>query len=378
MPEKKTKMAEIGACEATIIALENAAPALTTSVVGNSGTVKALRDPDAMKGLGALTDGELLGKSTDTVATVERTASGQPKVRIRYYTNETAASETSPLCEGDPATPVETTFTLTKYLQQSLYINFERMQSLCGEAAAVSKNSLGIRWAVPNTPIMNEIVRMMLPKARKLVQDLNADVIALLATGWGFNARTGNATTQNIALYGAGGAKTSLGVDTLLMDAIDNEMPLSPILIGGRKITQFMRSLDYACCSDAGVDYNKIRSVVPFRIYYDPLADSVFGTDQFGMLSAGAHKLVTASRYFVNGKLLTRMATSTYGQVFFDELPGLAFDLVVQEDGCVNPGYTFILSLSYDVFIPPAPMGAGDNLNGVNGLLRYTATGTAA
>jgi hypothetical protein len=372
-------MAEIGACEAVIIALENAAPALTTSIVGNSGTVKALRDPDALKGLDALTNGQLLGKSTDTVATVERTAAGKPKVRIRYYTNETAASATEPICEGDPSTPIETDFTLNKYLQQSLYINFERMQSLCGEAAAVKTSGGGMRWVVPNTPVMNEVVRMLLPKARKLVADLNADVLTTLATGFGFNARTGNATAQNIALYGAGGAKTSLGVDQLLMDAQDNEMVgVSPILLGGRKIVTWLRSLDYACCSDVGVDYDAIRTKVPFRIYYDPLADTSFGTDQFALLSAGAHKLVSASRYFVNGVLLKKMATSYYGQVFFDELPGLAFDLVVQEDGCVNPGYTYIISLSYDVFIPPAPMGAGDNLNGFNGLLRYTATGTAA
>lgn len=373
-------MAQIGACEAAIVALWNAAPGLRTGF-GNVGAVKALTDPDARQGLGALTERELLGKSTDTSATVERDASGRPKVRMRHYSNWTTASVTTPTCSGTAATPTETTFVLTKYIQQSLTVSLDRMKSLCGDAAAVYNGGKGIRFQAPNTSVMNEIVYMMLPIARKLVQDLDADLVATLKTSFGNNARTGAATVQDLTLYNADGTKTSAGIDQLLMDYQINEGIGTPIILGGDKIVKYMRSLDYACCSDEGVDYGAIRSKVPFRIYYDPRVDNATtgfaASGQFAVINAGAHKLVTASRYFLQGQNPGRIANSTYGRVTFDELPGLVFDLVVDESGCVGPGYLFILSLSYEVFVPPSPWGSGDPLNGVNGMFRYNAA-TAA
>jgi hypothetical protein len=374
-------MAQLGACAAAIVALENVAPGVQGTTFGNIGAVKALRDPEALQGLSVLTEGELLGKSTDTVATVERTAAGLPKVRIRHYGNINAASVTTPTCAADPAAaPIEDTFTLTKYLQQSFSFSVDRAKSLCGDAARIVTNSRGMRASVPNTPVMNELATILRMHARKLVQDLDKDVLLRLKSAFGVNARSTNTTAQNIELYKADGTRTSAGIDQLMADYRFNEGIGRPIILGGNRIVSFFESLGYGCCSLDGVDYNKINAINPYRIYFDPLVDDAtagFGANQFAVISAGAHKLVTANRYTINGVQIQRMANTSYGRVTFDELPGLQFDLAVDESGCVTPGWLFILSLSYEVFVPPAPMGAGDPLNGVNGMFRYTATQAA-
>jgi len=243
--------------------------------------------------------------------------------------------------------------------------------------------------------IMNEIYQIMIEQANGLLADINGDLLDLQAAAFGTNVVTGSnaAQTLNFDLSTATNPLNS-GLTKLLTDARRNEIDITSAtivgsgLIDGLFIQQMMGAI-----STAQNGVNQSRLGLP-KYFYDPMASTRWGANQFGMFEKDSVQLLAVDR-FVGPAFSGPKGTSQFFNIKLPitnslggtELSNVSFDCqfkyfdcpqTINVDGtptAVGRGWNLIMSKSYyQVNKPSDSFNASDVLTGVNGTLRYTAT----
>lgn len=369
-------MAALGPCEATIVALSNVTAGVFTRM-DNAATIYALLDAqnravgEAPDPTGGRNDGHVMVDATD----------GLPVVKIRNYQRKTSGSRTVASCTGATVTHNEEIFKITKYREVGVQIPWTSMQALCGDAATVSAGGLasdGTRYAVDNTPIMEDVNQRVMAVMMGLVSDINGDLTTSLALQAGRNRRTGLATAKNYEFFDpTGRALNAVGYAEMKTDYKTMGLGGTPIVIGGAKLDIFGSLMNWGNLAASGTDYSKMASSAPVRPYYDFNADTILGADQFLILAPGAAKLVTYNKF--QGIYKRRFGTGNFGQFTIREFgTDLRFDLHIEEESCPDQVATIIISLHYDVYVPKNVFAVGDPNYAVNGITKGKIVNAAA
>jgi hypothetical protein len=139
-------------------------------------------------------------------------------------------------------------------------------------------------------------------------------------------------------------------------------------LIGGQRVNMLASFKGWQGLNAMGVDLNNINEEIPF-IYYDRNFDSSFGnTSDFIQIAPGAAQLVTWNRYRGEKR---RAVTDLYTHgTFIDPATGIEVDFKWRYDeNCEKWVYEPFLYAELAVNIAG---GCGDDLEGVNGIIRIS------
>lgn len=313
-------MAELGICDASIVALQNAMPSQANKITA-AGMLKALSSPTNRTTIEVLSP-----QKEGHTSSKFNAATGKyiPTIRLRWYQPQVSESDDERSCNADTHEQhTEEDFALNLYRQRSFYLPVDRMQALCESANAVaSSGSNGIRFNMDNTPVMNELANIMWSHLRPLVRDINADLFDKVITKIGTNVRTGLKTASNIPVFNATGTAFRFdGWTQVLDDFANNELSGNPIIVGGSLFNRFAIALGQGGSSDGGFDYSKLNN--PFEFHYDATADTKLGANGFLGIASEVAAFVQKVRF----TQYTKLGTSHFGTFVLDDLPGVEFDL---------------------------------------------------
>lgn len=186
----------------------------------------------------------------------------------------------------------------------------------------------------------------------------------------------------NVGTNGAGAAQTDLKFFTVNTDTSQSNMNATAVfflnqlwkdagndgqfaLIGGQTLNMIAEFKKWQGLNAMGVDLNNINEEIPF-IYYDRNFDNALAPTDFLQVSPGAMQLVTWNKYKGEKR---RSITDLYTHgTFIDPATGIEVDYQWYYDyKCEKWTYEPFLFAELAVNIAG---GCGDNLAGVNGLIR--------
>lgn len=370
----------LGYCPALLLSLEGlASPNSASEKIGNVGALYAMLDPQNTGRFPSIDNGNghMTSDTTDAARYVGVDTFGKPIVDIKHYVPNQATVQSTIDCASN-GTPVnaQTQFSLQFYKQKTFSLDFARLANLCSDASSVVRLGQGnsIDRINLNTSLMNEVALIMQGEMRGLATAINADIWARLVSGIGVNASQGDALTRVVDLINADGSANYLGLNTLMIDQLNNEINGKPILIGGSMINSFAMLQKWACCSQSGIDWNAAFAANPMMTYFDPTADTALGAGQFLMIAPGSVKLATHNKNKLPALFGKKFDNKYFGTFVDKRLQGLEFNIEVAENACPHPVLDVTISLHYDLWVNPATFGAGDTLTGNRGVYRYTAT----
>ena len=218
-------------------------------------------------------------------------------------------------------------------------------------------------------------------------RQIETTLITSAATQFGINASTGNANviTKTI-LDAAADEQPQISVwngfmDTEMEDA--NEFQGMPIIVGQGAISRFMKTQQWACCSDLGFDFAAAMRSPDMGAWYfkSQLTNSAIATDRCLVYEPGALQLLTYHRNRGQGTDIVFDNNGAYGAyndnagdsagLIVDPINGIVYDMDVVYDKCSRETSIF-LTLCYDLWVMPSDqLDATDPLYGVNGLYNY-------
>ncbi len=239
--------------------------------------------------------------------------------------------------------------------------------------------------------IVMEIYNALVDAGNGLLQDVNGDLLTSMAAAFGKNVTTGlnTAKTINFPLSTATNPLTQ-GLTSLISDVMQNEIRMGNFEIVGDGLINNVY-LQHAFNTQNSKDQNYPAAIPQF--YWDPMATSKFGANQFGIFEKNAAQLINVNKFdgFVGGDklstFLTTLSLPIVDSMGGTELKDFKFDLQVRHIDCpqeveiggvvtqVGRGWVLDLMANYALFnIPNDAYEATDRLSGNNGTLRYTAT----
>ena len=143
-----------------------------------------------------------------------------------------------------------------------------------------------------------------------LARVINKELITEQATELGINLRTGVSTATSIDVFPAAtGAPNAAALQTLMADfEIENEMSGTPIWIGAGNIYKYWKTLEQACCNDAGINMLDLSNSLGYAPFTDTTMKSILNTDEFIVLEQGSVQFVPFNDYV--GEDVTSSGTS--------------------------------------------------------------------
>jgi hypothetical protein len=267
---------------------------------------------------------------------------------------------------------------VTRKAYTSFPITHEQLQAYCAESLRVGTTG--------NLPTFQAINDFILAKMHGLRQFINRDIISVIEANRGININYGTSAPQTVGLIQAlTGAKLELGIQQIMYDLALNSVRGQWLVTGFGVFDRFNTSVQYGCCNANGLDWNAMAAASPYRYYQDfDIADVLGAPNRINIFAPGAVQFVFYNDTILGkDKIDRRHGNARIGLIPDPFVPGLTYDLVLQEETCDagdwRPSYKVLIYLNYDVsFIPEEAYAIGDRLrtpNGiVNGIFAYNAT----
>jgi len=207
-----------------------------------------------------------------------------------------------------------------------------------------------------------------------IAKKVNRDLLGEQATNFGVNLRTASTAASSVTVFPAAtGAPNAAALQTLLADFdIENEMVGTPIWIGAGNIYKYWKTLEQACCNDAGINMLDLSNSLGYAPFTDTMMGSVFAdANDFMVMEQGSVQFVPFNDYV--GEDVTSSGTSVSRGTITDTKTGLTYDIKVLQNDC-SDDWVVKMSLHYGIFFQPeAAYQVADPLYGTNGTLRYNA-----
>ena len=209
-----------------------------------------------------------------------------------------------------------------------------------------------------------------------LARVINKELLTEQATEFGVNLRTGTSNVTSVDVFpSATGAPNAAALQTLMADfEVENEMAGTPIWIGAGNIYKYWKTLEQACCNDAGVNMLDLSNSLGYAPFTDTTMKSVLNADEFIVLEQGSVQFVPFNDYV--GEDVTSSGTSVARGTITDSKTGITYDIKVLQDDC-SDDWVVKLSLNYGIFFQPLDaFQVDDPLYGTRGSLLYKANAT--
>lgn len=281
----------------------------------------------------------------------------------------------------------EQTIPALSFRKHGIFLDYDTIAKYEKEASETI--ALG-KPALPKGIVM-EIYNSLIEAANGLLQDVNGDLLTAQAARFGKNVTTGlnTAKTVNFPLSTASNPLTQ-GLTMLTQDVMQNEIKMGNFfLVGDGLINGVYVQQAYNTQNTKDQNYP---ALFP-KYYWDPMATSKLGANQFGVFEKNAVQLINVNKFngFIGGDKLSTFLTTIElplaDSLGGTELQSFKFDLQIRHIDCpqeieiggvttmVPRGWVVDLMANYGLFgIPSDAYLAGDRLTGNNGTLRYTAT----
>jgi len=279
------------------------------------------------------------------------------------------------------ATINEQIIEVNEHVNISFEIDNADMERYCREA-----------WNLVNTggqqgdiSFMQQHLQFLNSKMNGLRERINRKVIAKLLANVGVNITTGtNAATQLDLLDSTTGAKIEKGIQSIMFDMVNNEVYCQPLIVGLGNFERFNTSANYGCCNSSGLSWDSMIASAPYKYYQDVHLPALApNNNHFLALAPGATQFVYYNnRGLGRTSIDSRHGDTIYGLIPDPMLPGVFYNVAIQEKNCVDgmrrPSWAISLYLYYDVaFIPDNAFSADDRLRtpaGIsNGVYLYEA-----
>lgn len=220
-----------------------------------------------------------------------------------------------------------------------------------------------------------------------LARDVNSQLIAAAAAGFGINPAQGDALVRAVQLLD--GANDDAILNGNWLDFRDSDIDdfnlfhSNPIIVGQGVFSKFNLLNKMACCNDNGQDVAELTAQAGYSFFKDQMMNTELGTNEVIVYEPGALQLLSYHKYIQRVSDGIRNNPGAYfaydvsdGEargVIRDPVTGLTYDIKIVKQ--CDDKYTFILNFNYDLFIQPTDMYlATDPLDGANGLLYYRFT----
>lgn len=218
------------------------------------------------------------------------------------------------------------------------------------------------------TTDLSYITRQIARYNKRFIESLDERIFEIAATKVGTNATGAAATNLKFFTTNTDTSQTNLNATAVFYlnqywkdAANDGQFAL----IGGQTLNMIAAFKGWQGLNAMGVDLNNINEEIPF-IYYDRNSDSILGTHDMLQVSPGAMQLV-AWNMFKGEKRRAITDLYTHG-TFIDPATGIEVDFRWYYDyKCGKWTYEPFLFAELAVNLPG---GCGENLAGVNGIIR--------
>ena len=248
-------------------------------------------------------------------------------------------------------------FEVTKYVEYQFSLNTKEFKEVCEGRGKFVQDSIEESYDA-------------------LARVINKELLAEQLTELGINLRTGLSSAATVPLFPAAtGAPNASALQTLQADfEVENEMGGTPIWIGAGNIYKYWKTLEQACCNDAGVNMLDLSNSLGYAPFTDTTMKTVFGANEFLVLEQGATQFVPFNDYV--GEDATGAGDSVARGVITDVKTGITYDVKILQDDC-NDNWVVKMSLHYGIFFQPvAAFQVDDPLYGTRGSLLYDGTTT--
>jgi hypothetical protein len=319
-----------------------------------------------------------------TAIPVDSGTGHRKQVRLKYYQRGSKQMvRRSPECDQPVhKRAVDELFDIGKYAEMELAIPDEYLQRLCEDASQIgTARELDPGNPAANSPLMNEVVALLLSQMNGLWQDVNEQNLQQQLVSFGNNLGNSpvSAAAKSIEVVrGGDGASVLKGYQTLLHDFGLNEQAGRPLVVGYGNFNKFHFNQGFACCDDSGFDFGALAAGLPYFYFPDLQVDGILGENELAVLSPGSVQLVSFSRN--RGNFAGMRGDTLYTTLVDPRVPDIRLDLSAHFVNCGNATRELRLTVSLDwdlFYLPQDSFGLNDRLSGVNGTFRYTALSAA-
>ncbi|OIN55657.1 hypothetical protein [Arsenicibacter rosenii] len=213
-----------------------------------------------------------------------------------------------------------------------------------------------------------------------VLTSMNSAVGTSLIAGAGGNLLIGQVSPANVAVPNVIAFNTD---GSLRLDLYDWIMDLKqvhamqgkPIVIGGSRALKYMRKKGVASTASLGYDYKAMYDLLEIEFYYDPLVDTLSGSNHIIVIDPGAACLETLLEH---GSVIKpkKVGNTSYGNISVNiaqtNAPTFTMDMdfrVKEDDSTSYPTYTYTPSSRFGTFLRPAGFfknyGGWDTVTGV-------------
>lgn len=360
---------EMGYCEALVRGIDMVGGLNNTSLRATPvGTVQALLDP--------------INRSDAAFDEIMGDNGGIRKIRVKRLPRgvETDAVDEVTCDVTTTAGYVEQCVEVLQEVSVSFETSAETMQRYCDDMLRIVNNGeAGDNYFVH--------VELIMSKMNALREKINSKVIALLSANVGNNIPYDSNVFQTLPMItAADGAKLEIGIQRLIHDMKVNEVYGQFLVSGLGVFDRFNTSAQWGCCNQNGLNWDAMISTgVPYKYYSDvKLGAKLNDPDLFFVFAPGMTQFVYTNDTLLGRKNQDRRhGNTTYGTIMDPLLPGVRYDVSIEETNCVNgrrkPSYYITIYLRFDLaFTPANAYSSGDRLltaNGAsNGVFWYRAT----
>ena len=171
-----------------------------------------------------------------------------------------------------------------------------------------------------------------------------------------------------------GDAYSHEAIEDVIYEAMEATFCSVPYVFGHGLMTRYMKALAAGCCADAlSIDLGLFAAQNAFP-YFHARESIALGQDNFVAIEAGAVQMVTYNEFFPEHMMEYDKSVTDRQVRLTDPFSGLEFDVHINYDcGVINAQ----VKLAFNFCFPPAQLfGAGDRLEGTNGILQFAVDNT--
>ena len=278
-----------------------------------------------------------------------------PRVRETEVSNSTATVCTSSNASG----MISETYSLDPDIGVSIDETFNAR-----DLSAICKDN--------QTYLTERIQAMMDGARRKMETNLTTDLLALVGAFAAGETEVVNNIKTVRTKFSDGKPDTNMleEVDFATMNA---NYCSQPYIFGYDEAYKYYRRMEVGCCADSGLDLG--RALSKFGKIFMPSfrMPTVFGTNDFVTLSAGAAQLITYNAY-EGAELINTISSGDHQELtVIDPMTGLKWDMLINRP--CGGDLTIQLKLAYKlVGMPDDMFSIGDRYRGVTGVNRFRIT----
>jgi len=281
--------------------------------------------------------------------------------------------------DPNPMPYVEQCITVNKGVTISFESTMEEMQKYCFAESQI------VTGDMTNLPMFQAHLQKVLAQMNGIRERINSIVITEILANVGINVSTGLNTPFTLDMIDSiTGGKYEKGIQLLNHQMVENEVYGTYLISGFGVFDRFNTSMQYGCCNSWGLNWDAMAASAPYKYYKDlKLKDLTGNPDIFLTFAPGAVQFVYYNNVILQAMENKKHGITLYGLVIDPLVPGLRYDVAIEELNCKNglrqPSWNISLYLNFDLaFIPENAFKAGqDRLHpsaGMsNGVFQYLA-----